>query len=198
MSRVYPPVWCEKICYEDSTCKDCNFIECSSKSLNLFIPYRYRKLDFTSRPKEIDAGSIATYFGFCQRLAKFFLLLPQCTPMSAIENNFINAMTGLPARVSIQRVLLDMIDHGDPHAPTDMLHKLRLTIIMKATNSRKGKIANFKEEADFQPSQKEVDDFWKSAEGLKQRLFRNENVVFEKTHDLARCRYCFLPDCEEL
>ena len=193
MPRAYPPIWCAK---ED--CKNCDFLECDLKVLNLFNPYKYPSIDFTGRPKHIDPTSIAIYFGYCQRLAKFFLMFAQIAPISPVENNFFTDYTGLPAKVSIQRILLDMLNHGDAEAPTDEVHKLRLMMGMKLTKSKHAKISVDGEEKEITISEQEIEEFWKLAKDLERKILAGEELSFDKTEKLIRCNYCFLLNCEEI
>ena len=132
MPRAYPPIWCQ-----NGECRKCNFLECDRRILDLFMPLGYPTLSFDKRPRVVEVTSIAIYFGFCQRLAKFFLLFPQHSPLSVVKDNFINSYTGLPTTVSIQRILLDVLNHGDPEAPTDEVHRLRLLLMLNATKERR-------------------------------------------------------------
>ena len=193
MSRAYPPVWCVR-----HDCKKCNLLECNSRSLSLFEPYRYTTLDFGNRSTIIEITSIAVYFGFCQRLAKFFLVFPQDSPMAAVTQNFINGETGLPSKVSIQRILLDMLNHGDPEAPTDAIHRLRSIWIVKATGKGKVVVSDFQKNVEIAPSTGEIKDFMEKASKWQHDLIDGKIPVFEKTDDLNRCKYCFLEDCEHL
>lgn len=191
MPRVYPPTWCK-----NTDCRKCDFLECDSKILNLFMPYKYPNLSFDKRSRDVEITSIAIYFGFCQRLAKFFLLFPQHSPISVIRENFINSNTGLPANVSIQRVLLDMLNHGDPKAPTDGVHRLRLMLILKATNRKSGYIIDAEKEVEVTMSEKKVSDLMKQVREWVYDLFSGRLTRFEKTKNLNHCKYCFLENCE--
>ena len=192
MPRVYPPIWCKG---ED--CKTCDFIECDSKILRLLRPYEYPSLGFHRRRKKVEITSIAIYFGFCQRLSKFFLLFPQDSPISVVTENFLDSNTGRPATVSIQRVLLDMLNHGDPQAPTDDVHRLRLMFFTKATNRYREGIISAEKEVTVSLSEARVEDFLEKAKKLHHDLCEGKISSFEKTEDLNRCRYCFLENCEE-
>lgn len=193
MSRAYPPVWCER-----HDCKKCNLLECNSRSLGLFEPYRYPALDFGNRSTTIEITSIAVYFGFCQRLAKLFLLFRQDSPIAAVTQNFINGETGLPTKVSIQRILLDMLNHGDPEAPTDAIHRLRSIWIIRATGKDKAVVSDFQKDVEIAPSATEIKDFMDKANTWQHDLVKGKITVFEKTDDLNRCKYCFLEDCEQI
>lgn len=192
MPRVYPPIWCQ-----NEECKKCNFLECDKKVLDLFSPLRYSNLSFDRRSKVVEITSIAIYFGFCQRLAKFFLLFPQDSPIAVVRENFVNSTTELPATVSIQRILLDMLNHGDPEAPTDDVHKLRLMLIMKATKMKRGRIGDAQKEVEIKVSEKELDDFMRQVRRWEYDLFQDRLTCFEKTQDLNHCKYCFLDNCEQ-
>lgn len=192
MPRAYPPIWCKT--YD---CKKCNILECNSRTLNLFKPYKYPGLSFADRPKEIEMTSIAVYFGFCQRLAKFFLLFPQNSPISAVQNNFVNAETCLPTTVSIQRIFLDMLSQGDPEAPTDDVHRLRVFLILGATGMESGRIADAEKDIEIVPSKEEMGKFMEEVKKWEQDLLESR-LTFEKTSNLERCRYCFLGDCEQI
>lgn len=193
MTRAYPPVWCK-----EQNCKECNFIECDSRILSLVMPYKYPSLSFDKRPKVVEITSIAIYFGFCERLAKFFLMFPQSSPISIVRNNFVNSNTGLPTDVAIPRVLLDMLNHGDPKAPTDDVHKFRLMLILKATDRYSGGIVGGEKEDETTMSKEELDDFMKRVRTWEHDLFRDRITSFEKTKNLERCKYCFLEDCEQI
>lgn len=192
MTRAYPPVWCK-----EQNCEECNFIECDSKILSLFMPYKYPSLSFDNRPKVVEITSIAIYFGFCERLAKFFLMFPQSS-MSIVRSNFVNSNTGLPTDVSIPRILLDMLNHGDPKAPTDDVHKIRLMLIMEATDTNRGDILGGEREDEVAISKNELANFMKRVEKWDYDLFRGRITSFEKTKNLHRCKYCFLDDCEQI
>lgn len=193
MNRIYPPVWCK-----DQNCSECNFIECDSKVLSLIMPYKYPRLSFEKRPRIIEITSMAIYFGFCERLAKFFLMFPQSSPLSIVRNNFVNSETGLPTDVSIPRILLDMLNHGDPAAPTDDVHKLRLMFSLKATDENIGRIIGGEKEDEITISKKELDSLMKRVKIWAHDLFKDRLISFEKTKNLDRCRYCFLDDCEQI
>jgi hypothetical protein len=193
MPRAYPPIWCK-----NDNCKKCNFLECHSKSLGLFLPYKYRNLDFSKRPKVIEITSIAIYLGFCQRLAKFFLLFPQDAPIACVRDNFVNNETGKPTTVSIQRILLDMLNHGDPEAPTDEVHKLRMFFMLKASNKKIGHIADAQKDIAVKPSEREMNDFVKKVKSFQADLVSGKITDFKKTNRLDRCKYCFLEDCEQI
>jgi len=193
MNRIYPPVWCK-----DQNCRECNFIECDSKVLSLIMPYKYPRLSFEKRPRIIEITSMAIYFGFCERLAKFFLMFPQSSPLSIVRNNFVNSETGLPTDVSIPRILLDMLNHGDPAAPTDDVHKLRLMFSLKATDENIGRIIGGEKEDEITISKKELDSLMKRVKIWAHDLFKDRLISFEKTKNLDRCRYCFLDDCEQI
>lgn len=193
MPRVYPPVWCQ-----EPDCKKCDFLKCDRRILRLLMPLKYNSLDFDKRPKIIEITSIAIYFGFCQRLAKFFLLFPQNSPVSVVTENFINSNTGLPTTVSIQRILLDMLNHGDPKAPTDDVHRLRLMLIFKATNRKVGRmIIGSEDDVEVKANQNEIDAFAEQVKQWQYDLFAGRITNFEKTSKLDRCAYCFLDDCEQ-
>ncbi len=192
MARVYPPVWCEK-----DLCKKCNFLKCDSRVLNLFMPLKYPSLSFDKRPKTVEITSVAMYFGFCQRLAKLFLLFPQESPISLVRENFVNSTTGLPASVSIQRILLDVIDHADSEAPTDNVHRFRLILAFKAMKKRTGYISGSEGKMKVRVTENELKNFTKQMENWMYDLFRGRVTRFEKTKDLNHCRYCFLEHCEE-
>lgn len=193
MPRVYPPTWCQ-----NPDCKECDFSKCDSEVLGLLMPYKYPSPSFEGRPKLVEITSAAIYFGFCERLAKFFLMFPQSSPMSIVRNNFVNSNTGLPCDESIPRVLLDMLNHGDPKAPTEDVHKFRLMQILKATSGKSGHIAGGKKEAQITISKEELDDFMKKVETWECDLFKDRITSFAKTDNLDRCRYCFLEDCEHI
>ena len=193
MYRAYPPVWCKNV-----LCKDCNFIECDLKTLKLFEPYKYEKLDFTDRPREIDSTSIAVYFGFCQRLARFFLLFPQCPSLSAVSNNFIVNQTGLPAKAPVQRILLDTISRGDPEAPTDEVHRLRLLLNLKLRGTKNGTVLGGKNDVEVKLSNKEAEEFCEIARNWVRNILEGKAVPFEKTNILERCKYCFVSNCEQM
>jgi hypothetical protein len=192
MPRVYPPIWCK-----GHKCEECNFLDCDSRILKLFAQHKYKNLDFVNRPQQIEITSIAIYFGYCQRLAKFFLSFPQHSPMPVVENNFVNAATGLPTKVEIQRIMLDMLDHGDPNAPTDETHRLRLMFIMRATNNLSGFISSEKGDIEIKLTEKELADFTTTVNNWLAKFF-NQNLSYEKTEKLDRCKYCFLPNCENI
>lgn len=192
MPRVYPPIWCKS-----NKCEKCSFLDCDSRILELFAQHKYENLSFAKRPKQIEITSIAIYFGYCQRLAKFFLSFPQHSPIPVVKNNFVNAATGLPTKVEIQRIMLDMLDHGDPNAPTDETHRLRLMLIMKATNKLSGVISSEKGDVEIKPTEKELANFAAMVDDWLAKLF-NENLSYEKTKKLNRCKYCFLPNCEKI
>ena len=193
MPRVYPPVWCQ-----EQDCKKCDFLKCDRRILSLLEPLKYNSLDFCKRPNVIEITSIAIYFGFCQRLAKSFLLFPQDFPVSVITKNFINSRTGLPTTVSIQRIFLDMLNHGDSKAPTDEVHRLRLMLIFKATNRKAGHlIVGSEDDVEVKVNQNEIDAFMEQVKQWEDDLFIGRTPNFEKTSELNRCAYCFLDDCEQ-
>jgi hypothetical protein len=189
MYRVYPPVWCKGV-----DCKECDFSECELKTLKIFSPYKYEKIDFTNRPKEVDTTSIAVYFGFCQRLAKFFLLLPQDSSHPAVRRNFIASVTGHPAKAPIQRILLDTIDRGDPEAPTNEVHKMRLLLNLKLRGKQSGALIGGKEDIEVRLSSKEAKEFCDIAMNWVRSIFEGKVIPFNKTDILERCAYCFLPN----
>lgn len=193
MGRAYPPVWCEK-----NDCSKCDIRTCHKKTLALFEPYKYDEINFEKRPKTVEVTSIATYFGYCQRLAKFFLLFPQRGPIDVVKNNFFNSTTGLPTNVSIQRIFLDMLNHGDPNAPTDNIHKYRLIFLTEKTKSEKeGIIYSNGSKILINISDEERKRFMKLANDWLHNLFQG-NVSFKKTENTKLCEYCFLENCEPL
>lgn len=190
MARTYPPIWCHN---ED--CMKCNLHECNSKILRLFDPYRYAELDFKKRPKTVEITSIAIYFGFCQRLAKFLLLFPQDAPTPVIRSNFRNSMTGLPTEVSIQRILLDMLNHGDQGAPTDEVHRLRLMLLQDMTKSKEAFISVDGKQCEVRMSPEEKQLFVEKA-GRWTRELHAGSISFDKTANPNHCAHCFLTDCD--
>jgi hypothetical protein len=192
MPRVYPPAWCH-----EPDCKKCDFLKCDRRILSLLAPLKYSSLDSDERPKVVEITSIAVYFGFCQRLAKFFLLFPQDSPVPVVTNNFINSNTGLPTTVSIQRILLDMLDRGDPKAPTDEVHRIRLMLIFKATKRKVGRmIIGSEDDVEVKVSDTEIDAIVERVRRWQYDLSAGKLVNFEKTSRIDRCVYCFLDDCE--
>jgi len=190
MYRGYPPIWCKQ-----DDCTNCNPKECNEKAIALFEPYRYPELGLETRPETLEITTIAIYFGYCQRLAKYFLLYPQYSPISVVRANFFNHWTGLPTNVSIQRILLDMINRGDPDAPTDEVHKFRLMQIQEAFGEKKMVLQYGNKRLEVDPSER--NDFRKKVVKWQQDL-KKRKVVFEKTNDKKRCLYCFLQNCDDL
>lgn len=190
MYRGYPPNWCKQ-----DDCTNCDFEKCIKRAMALIEPYKYPELSLKTRPEVIEVTTIAIYFGYCQRLAKYFLLYPQYSPISVVRANFFNHWTGLPTNVSIQRVFLDMINRGDPDAPTDEVHKFRLMLLQEAFEGKKTFLSygNKRVEVDLS----ERSEFLEKVEKW-QRLLQEGKVVFEKTNDKRRCAYCILQDCENI
>jgi hypothetical protein len=194
MTRVYLPSWCE----EKEECKDCNFQSCNKKSIALFKDYKYDTIDFNDRPKEISDSTVAIYFGYCQRLASFFLLYPQIGPLYVVQHNFTRVRDSLPAHVDIPRILFDMIDQGDERAPTDLAHNMKLNLGMKATNAKKAVLGLGDTLNEITFTQEEITDFSKIADDWIKKVLTGKKVDFNKTEELERCRYCFLTNCEKL
>lgn len=192
MGRAYPPIWCEK-----DDCAKCDFKECNSKALRLFEPYIYPDLNLETRPESIEMTTIAIYFGYCQRLAKYFLLYPQYSPIPVVKANFINHETRLPTNVSIQRILLDIINRGDPSAPTDEVHKLRLLLIQEMLKGKQGYIQSGNKRIRIDISKKERKSFIETLKKWRQDL-KEGKISFEKTTDKKRCEYCFLTNCDNI
>jgi hypothetical protein len=190
MHRAYPPNWCK---HDD--CTNCDFKECNSRALALFEPYRYPELDMQTRPKAIEITTIAIYFGYCQRLAKYFLLYPQYSPISVVKANFFNNFTGLPTNVEIQRIFLDMINRGDPNAPTDEVHKFRLILIQQTLRGKKAYLhyGNKRVEVDLSEREKFLEKV-----GRWQQNLKTGKLTFKKTDNKKRCEYCFLPSCDNI
>jgi len=139
---------------------------------------------------------MAIYFGYCQRLAKFFLMFPQIAPISVVEHNFFSDVTGLPAEVPIQRIFLDMLNHGDAEAPTDEVHRLRLMLGMKITHSEQALLGINGREKKIAATEKEIEEFWTVATSWADKVLSGKAIAFSKTEELMHCRYCFLPNCE--
>lgn len=194
ISRSYTPIDCIK---ED--CKKCNFIDCDRKTLKLFEPYKYPSVDFSNRPKYIDPTSTAIYFGYCQQLAKFCLLYAQINPITPVEKNFLDPYYIL-AKVSIPRIFLDMLNRGDKDAPTDEVHKMRLMLEMKKRGVTRGILKIDDEEREIVISEDELNKFCKKESELKRKLLagKGEEITFKKTNNKIRCKYCFVPNCEEI
>lgn len=188
MSRAYPPIWCKK-----NDCTTCDCENCVKKSLSLLEPYRYSELNFKTRPKSVDITSIAVYFGYCKRLAKYFFLFPQYGPISVVRANFFNNYSGLQTNSSIPRILLDILNRGDPNAPTDEIHKFRLLQIAKATESENASISGVYADQKIDLSKKE--EFNEMVNQWIQGLFEGK-VSFPKTTFEKRCAHCFLENCD--
>ena len=90
-----------------------------------------------------------------------------------------------------------MLDHGDSDAPTDEAHRIRLMLIMRATNNMSGVISSEKGDIVVKLSEKELADFATKVDDWLGKLFK-ENLCYEKTKKLGRCKYCFLPNCENI
>lgn len=192
MGRVYPPIWCET-----NDCCTCNLEECNRKILELFEPYRYSEIDLKRRIKHIEITTIAIYFGFCRRLAKFCLLFPQDAPIPVVRTKFINGTTGLPTNQSIQRIFLDMLSRGDPKAPTDEVHKYRLAFLSEMTGSKKGTLVTEENQVEIQYSKKEKEKIVRSAKVWVDEL-RSGKLRFDKTSKSELCRFCFLENCDSI
>ena len=194
MSRAFFPLWCKR---ED--CKKCTFLDCDRKTFKLFEPYKYPNVDFSDRPKYIDPTSIAIYFGYCQRLAKFLLLYAQIDPITPVEENFVDSYY-MPAKVSIPTIFLDMLNRGDKNAPTDDVHKMKLMIKMKKRGVNRAILMVDGEEKEVLISDNELNNFDKKQNCLKMKLItgKEKEISFQKTKKLIRCGHCFLPNCEEI
>lgn len=191
MERAYPPIWCKR-----NDCSKCDIRSCHQKTLVLLEPYKYDEISFEKRPRSIEVTTIATYFGYCQRLAKFFLQFPQSGPITVVKNNFINNQTGLPTNVSMQRIFLDMLNHGDPKAPTDNIHKYRLILLSDMMKSKKaGIMYSGSSKVLINISHEERKRFLELAKDWTDNLFKG-NVTFEKAIDIKSCQHCFLENCD--
>jgi len=175
----------------------CDFKKCISKALKLFGPYIYPDLNLETRPDTVEMTTIAIYFGYCQRLAKYFLLYPQYSPIPVVRTNFINHQTRLPTNVSIQRILLDMLNHGDPDAPTDEIHRLRLLMIQEMLKEKRAYIQADDRRISVDIPQEERKRFSEALKKWRQDL-REGKLSFDKTTDKKRCEYCFLTNCDDI
>jgi hypothetical protein len=190
MARVYPPKWCRFDQFKD--CNRCDdFEKCDNKIIRLFKP-----LQDTGNSSSRNATTIAVYYGYCQRLAKYFLSFPDIWPIGIVQRNFLDTTTGKGAKAEIQRILLDLIDHGDPNAPTNLVHELRLKLILQGKNEKKGCIVSEKGEIELNIS--ETDD--RLLDLMVQNWTMghlNNALTFQKTGNLSHCQYCFVKDCEQ-
>jgi hypothetical protein len=115
-----------------------------------------------------------------------------------VKNNFVNFSTGEPTTVEIQRIFLDMLDHNDPNAPTDGVHKFRMKFFLAATKKGKGYVVSEKGQEEIKLSKKERLELITLVKSFCQKLKKGEIFTFNKTDNLLRCKYCFLPDCEQI
>jgi len=193
MGRVYPPVWC-KI----DNCKECDIDRCNKKILNLLEPYRDVETPLGKRPKQVEVTTIAIYFGFCQVLGKFCLQFPQ-NSLPVVRSNFVNSATGFPTNQPIQRIFLDMLDRGDPNAPTDEVHRYRLLFFSHDINIEKRglKIICGDQERVISFSKKEVEETIEAIRKWHKELFSGK-LTFKRPANPLPCKYCFLDDCEKV
>lgn len=193
MGRVYIPVWC-KI----DNCKECDIDRCNRRILNLFEPYRDVETPFNKRPKHIEVTTMAIYFGFCQVLANFCLQFPQDS-LPVVRNNFINSVTGFPTNQSIQRIFLDMLDRGDPSAPTDEVHRYRLLFFSHDVNVKKRglKLVCGDQDREISFSKEEIEEMIDAMKKWHEELLSGK-LTYKKTPDSLHCKYCFLDDCEKV
>lgn len=192
MSLAYLPIWCD-----NDNCFNCTPIKCQSKILELFEPYLYPDVDFSTRPKSIEITSIAIYFGYCKRLAKYFLRYPQYSPIPVVFSNFINHITRLPTSVSIQRILLDLLNISGPNAPTNDVHKYRLIQIQDTMRESQIGIHMGDFRLILHVTEEEKQKFFNDLNQWTQSLFSGD-LVFEKTDDKRLCEYCILSDCDNI
>lgn len=192
MPRIFPPKWCRN--YQLVSCNNCeDFVECDTKIIELFN--RIRNVDkFTDVPT--NATTIAIYYGYCQRLAKYFLSFPDTWPIGVVQRNFWNSAKGKRAEAEIQRIMLDLIDHGDPNAPTHLVHELRLKLILRGQKNKKGVIANENGEIEVIVSEKDAHLLDLMVQNWTMGHLNNA-LAFQKTENLQRCKYCFIANCEQ-
>jgi hypothetical protein len=81
MPRIYPPKWCRND--QLIGCNKCDdFLECDNKIIEL------SNLLKNSSELTTNTTTIIIYYGYCQRLAKYFLSLPDTWPVGAVQKNF--------------------------------------------------------------------------------------------------------------
>jgi hypothetical protein len=195
MSRIYPPNWCT---FEnEKECTDCDFIECDEKILKLLKSVEYPTIDFAERPKTISATTVGIYFGYCERLAHFFLKYPQINDLSIVKSNFYCTKDSLPTKADIPRILLDLLTHGIDKAPTDDVHKLKMMLGMKGLKTNRAILAIGNDEKEIVIPQNEIDEFYKKAITWKDDVVNKNPVSFRMTTDLNKCKYCFLHNCDQ-
>lgn len=187
MPRAYPPIWCK-----NGDCLECDCrTECVERTLELLDPYRD-----TQTPVEkwgaMELTTLAVYFGFCARLAKFFAEFPSFIPIPVVYSNFMDVRTGQPATQSIQRILLDTLASCDPSTITDEIFGYRglffSSIVMPANSyvldTRTGKKAfSFTADEITRADQKLSELLEKTSKG---------NLDFLPSSDKKRCKICFL------
>lgn len=195
ISRIFPPNWC---LLDTRECVDCNYVECEEKILKILKSVEYQTIDFTDRPKLISATTIAIYFGYCERLAHFFLRYPQIEQLSIVESNFVCTKEYyLPAKADIPRILLDLLTHGVDSAPTDDVHRLRLMIGMKKSKTNRAKLVTGDTEKQVIVDQAEIEAFHEKGLAWKEAILNGTHLTFKMTPDLNKCKYCFLKNCDK-
>ncbi len=91
-----------------------------------------------------------------------------------------------------------MLNHGDPEAPTDEVHRLRLLLGMNATKREKGFIVDTEKRVEVSVSKTELQAILEKVKKWHHDFFGGRIIDFEKTDNLTRCKYCFLEDCEQV
>ena len=191
-SRTYPPIWCKNI-----YCKECDFLICDNKILDLFRPYMIYDNDFSAH-KNFEITTLAIYLGYCKRLGKYALKYTQEDDLPIINANFINHKTGKPTRQSIQRIFLDMLNRIDTEAPTNEIHKIRLYLLHRMSGGSYGKLLADNKEIDLELNTDEEKRILELCDELCDKIINGENIDDQKTEDLTKCQYCFLTDCNEI
>jgi len=191
MGRVYLPIWCEL-----DNCKECDIDRCNKRILDLFEPYRDVDIWFKKRPKQIEITTTAIYLGYCQVLGKFCLQFPQYS-LAVVRNSFSNSEAGLPTNQPIQRIFLDMLNRGDPKAPTDAVHRYRLVFFSDLVGARESRIGYDGQIKKNSFSEKEIKEAISAMKRWREALLSGK-LTFKRTENPLKCRYCILDDCEKI
>lgn len=185
MIKTYPPIWCRE---ED--CSKCDLELCNKKSLALILPYRDEDTPFEKKGF-IEITSYSIYFGFCPRLAKFFLEFPSYTPIPVIYSNFSNFEKTYPTSQSIQRILLDILAISDPAELTNDVFKYRGLFFIKQTKMKKYGLQTNDGQIEYLFTEDEINEMDVKILELKDRI--NQGIEsFPKTNFKERCNICFL------
>jgi hypothetical protein len=187
MARAYPPIWCK-----NRDCLDCDSRnDCVNRTLELLEPYRDTQTPIEKREEKREVTTLAVYFGFCPRLAKFFMEFPSFGMIPVVYSNFMNLHTRLPTTQSIHRILLDTLASCDSGNLTDEIFRYRGIFFgsIIGINSTELGTKDGRKTFSFTPCEvaKAQQKFAEFSEKLE-----NGNLEFTPSPEEEKCKICFL------